>query len=424
MKRTISVILTLTVLLCLLPACLTAEATYVAQEDLRISGEAYYDAQEDMYVLTEERTWQSGALWFDQVRCNDNFAIELDFYTGHNHYTNSYGGADGICVAFYADGSKVGDEGNGLGFEGCGGFGIELDTYYNSGKSDPRYNHIAVVHETNRNHLCEADATAYTEDGQWHHLRIRNRGSVCTVFVDGQQVLEQDGVEPNGQYQIGICAATGEGYNFQAVRHIELLEAVWTDASDWSENELERAQQYGLIPTALEGKDMTMPISRSEFAAVAVRVFENLTSSQAEPIVNNPFTDTDDLEVLKAYQIGAVNGTSATTFEPDIMLNREQCATMLTRVFKRVTLAGWTLNTDAAYPLQFEMPPLFSDDAEISNYARESVYFMVSNNIIRGIGDNLFAPKNTTSAQEAECYAIATREQALAIAVRMVENLK
>ena len=55
---------------------------------------------------------------------------------------------------------------------------------------------------------------------------------------------------------------------------------------------------------------------------------------------------------------------------------------------------------------------------------KDSVYFMVANNIIKGMGDNKFAPRNTTSQEEAEGYATATREQALVIAVRMVENLK
>lgn len=49
---------------------------------------------------------------------------------------------------------------------------------------------------------------------------------------------------------------------------------------------------------------------------------------------------------------------------------------------------------------------------------------MAANKIILGKDGNLFAPKNSTSAQEAQGYANATREQALSIAVRMVDNLK
>ncbi len=195
-------------------------------------------------------------------------------------------------------------------------------------------------------------------------------------------------------------------------------------ASEWAETEIDKAEAMDLIPEVLKGADLTQPITRAEFAAVAVKVFENLSGGKAVPVVVNPFTDTWDLEVLKAYQVGAVNGTSATTFTPDALLNREQCAAMLTRVFKRITLPGWTLDADSQFRLDYVMPARFADDAEISDYARDSVYFMAANGIINGVGGNRFAPNNTTSAQEAQGYANPTREQALAIAVRMVENLK
>ena len=195
-------------------------------------------------------------------------------------------------------------------------------------------------------------------------------------------------------------------------------------ASDWAKAELEKAEEMGLIPEILDGADLTADITRAEFAAVAVKAYEALENGAAIPAVNNPFTDTTDVEVLKAYNIGAVNGTSATTFDPNALLNREQAAAMLTRVFKKVSLAGWTLATDSQFTLSYEKPALFADDADISDWAKDSVYFMVANNIINGVGNNKFAPKNVTSADEANGYANATREQALIIAVRMVENLK
>lgn len=49
---------------------------------------------------------------------------------------------------------------------------------------------------------------------------------------------------------------------------------------------------------------------------------------------------------------------------------------------------------------------------------------MNGNGIILGMENNIFAPKNITDEDEAKAYANATREQALLIAVRMVEKLK
>ena len=194
--------------------------------------------------------------------------------------------------------------------------------------------------------------------------------------------------------------------------------------SEWADEEIIEAEKEDLIPDSLVDQDLTLPVNRIEFAGVAVKTFENLTGVKTLPVINNPFSDTDDLDVLKAYNVGITNGTSATTFDPHSLLSREQCATMLTRVFKRATLAGWTLDTDSQFHLEYTVSSLFADDADISDWARDSVYFMAANGIINGIGDNRFAPRNTTTEQEARGYANATREQALAIAVRMVRNLK
>ena len=199
-----------------------------------------------------------------------------------------------------------------------------------------------------------------------------------------------------------------------------------SNTSGWAQeqNIAEKAAEYGLIPDSLKGADWTKPITRAEFAAVSVKLYENLTGKKATPAATNPFTDTKDSEILKAFNIGVTNGTSATKFSPNDLLNREQAATMLTRALKTAYIPGWTLPTDGNYTLNFTMPAKFTDDAKISDWAKPSVYFMVANKIINGMGDNMFGPKNVTDREIAMGYANATREQALAIAVRMVENLK
>ncbi len=238
---------------------------------------------------------------------------------------------------------------------------------------------------------------------------------------------------------VDLAGKVPEGGRFRYVRLTDLKESIHTgwpgadlDAisglnvkaitSDWASPEVDRAEELGLIPDILRHKNMTESITREEFAAVSVKVYESLTGLQAIPVVNNPFTDTKNVEVLKAYNLYVVNGVSPTRFQPDGLLNREQAAVMLTRVFKRITLTGWTLDTDSQFKLDYTMPAPFADDKEISNYARDSVYFMAANDIIKGKANNIFAPQNKTTAQEAEGYANATREQALAIAVRMVEK--
>ena len=209
---------------------------------------------------------------------------------------------------------------------------------------------------------------------------------------------------------------------------LTLNEKVDFTASQWALAELAEADGFGLIPDSLRNADLTKPITRAEFAAVSVRVYEALSGEKASPAAVNPFTDTKDNEVLKAYQVGITTGTSATTFHPDTLLNREQAATMLTRVYKKISIEGWEMSKDGEFADTFNgmftMPSPFADDVKISDWAKPSVYFMAANGIINGVGNNTFAPRATTDAEAAIGYAQATREQAIAIAVRMVKNLK
>ena len=202
----------------------------------------------------------------------------------------------------------------------------------------------------------------------------------------------------------------------------------WSDAAIWSTPELQQAAELGLIPDVLVGKDMTKPITRGEFAAVAVNLFEAMTGGRAVMSSNCGFRDIEYNEnrnyIMKAYNIGAILGYSDEIFAPDDLLLREQLAAMLCRVYKKAEWPDWTIDTDDEYTINYSGVRKFADDELISDYARPSVYFMVKYNVLSGIGDNKFAPKNSTPAEESIGYANATREQAIVMSLRSFENLK
>ena len=208
--------------------------------------------------------------------------------------------------------------------------------------------------------------------------------------------------------------------------------AAWESASSWAEEWLESADAMGLIPDCLQGADMTRNITRGEFAAVCVKLFEYLSTLTAAPAPDTIFSDTKDPEVLKAYNVGITNGYGGTTeFRPNNLISREEAATMLTRVYKKVNLSGWTLETDGQFAEEFRsrftMPELFDDDDAIASWFKDSVYFMAANGIINGVGhldgvgDNCFAPK--VRDLTGEQVGNATREMALVISVRTAQNL-
>jgi len=189
--------------------------------------------------------------------------------------------------------------------------------------------------------------------------------------------------------------------------------AFWSAASDWAKPELRKAEEFGLVPDILKNADMTKPITREEFCELAVLLYEKCTGKTAE-VVANPFTDTTNPRVLKAYGLGITTGTSATTFSPKVLINREQCAAMLFRAIKAI-------NPDGDYSVDGVKD--FPDQQYISSWAVEAAKYMSKIGVITGNAKGEFMPKATTSAQEAAGYGMATREQAIAMSVRSYDKL-
>jgi len=126
-------------------------------------------------------------------------------------------------------------------------------------------------------------------------------------------------------------------------------EGKWLNTSDWAYEWMDKADKLDIIPDILLNQDMTKGITRKEFCALAVKLYENLKGSKAEANIENPFTDVNDPDVIKAYSLGIVSGIGKGLFAPDQILTREQASTMLTRVYKAVYWEDWTLEGDGAY---------------------------------------------------------------------------
>jgi len=188
----------------------------------------------------------------------------------------------------------------------------------------------------------------------------------------------------------------------------------YSAASTWAENELKKANELGLIPSTLKGADMTKPITREEFCELAVLLYEKSTSTTALPATSNPFSDTTNSEILKAYGLQITMGTSATMFSPKTLINREQCAAMLFRAIKAIS-------PDADYSVSGIKD--FPDQKYISSWAVDSTKYMAKLGIIKGNASGDFMPKATTTAQAAAGYGMATREAAILMSVRTYETI-
>ena len=201
--------------------------------------------------------------------------------------------------------------------------------------------------------------------------------------------------------------------------HTEEIQRFYTDAaaalpqkeylcSDWAKQAVADAAAADLIAPALEEKDLREPITRQEFSSTAVLLYEHFTGFAIPNYEGqNPFSDTDNEDVLKAYSLGIVNGMGDGSFAPEESLTRQQASAMLGRVYE---LAAQGALFGGAFLPQSE--DSFSDQGQIADYAGSYIGFFVGRGIIHGMGDGSFAPNGTM-----------TREQALKIAAMCAENL-
>lgn len=175
--------------------------------------------------------------------------------------------------------------------------------------------------------------------------------------------------------------------------------------SDWAEEHVKIILLAGMSnPELLKSEDLQNPITREEFAELLVYLYAEAKDVSIDSIPQwNPFMDTKNPMVARAYNLGIVSGTSILDdgrrkFSPDALVTREQMAVMLVN---ELELLGIT--TTPKYTKSF------SDADKISAWAYEHLAFATEEDIILGVGSNLVAPRES-----------ATREQALTLAHKIV----
>lgn len=173
-------------------------------------------------------------------------------------------------------------------------------------------------------------------------------------------------------------------------------------ASSWAAAELEKAAGYGFITDSIKD-NMSAPITREEFAEVAVKLYEKYTGKQAVTGDMSVFSDTSNPEIFKAYNLKIVNGTDIAKklFTPKGSVNRQQVAAMLFRTVSAMNPEA-DLGTSGA--------GTFADEKDIAPWALEAVRFMNKNGFLKG-SDNKIDPNG-----------ICTREMSVLVATRVYEK--
>lgn len=181
----------------------------------------------------------------------------------------------------------------------------------------------------------------------------------------------------------------------------EFEEVSYKGASLWAVPELDKAAGYGLITDKIKD-NMNESITREEFAELAVRLYEKYTGKSAAYSDMSAFVDTRNPEIFKAHSLKIVNGTDLQRklFSPGQFTNREQIAAMMFRTIQAI-------KPDANFSAG--ETGIFIDENDVSDWALESVKFMIKNGFLRG-ADGKIKPKDPC-----------TREMAVLIATRVYE---
>ena len=149
-------------------------------------------------------------------------------------------------------------------------------------------------------------------------------------------------------------------------------------ASNWAKETIEKSINAGLKTEKMMNSNFKESATREEFCELIVKMYEKLGGTANAN--NNPFIDTNNQEVLKAYNAGIISGTSATTFSPNSSLTREQLCVMLIRA---IDASG------KRYELSTPFQKEYNDMDEISSWAKGSVKILNGYKIINGNGADL-----------------------------------
>lgn len=174
--------------------------------------------------------------------------------------------------------------------------------------------------------------------------------------------------------------------------------------SEWAQSDVNWALNENLLDSNLLGSDYTQNISRLQFCSVAVKLAEELTGNSIAPANDNTFADTNDAYALKAYAAGITSGVTATTFDPNGMLSRQQMATFLYRTLRYVEN-----NSDYKYTTYNSKLDSYTDSWAVQSWANEAMAFMNALDLVKGNTDTSLDPDG-----------LCTIEQAVAVAERSV----
>ena len=159
-------------------------------------------------------------------------------------------------------------------------------------------------------------------------------------------------------------------------------------SNHWAKSSIEILASKSIIKGTPEGNfNPDGVITRAEFTAILARALE-LPVSNATPFSDVSSSDWYSNTVAAAYNAGLVSGTSATTFEPNATITREEMAVMLVKAYQKLT--GSSVNAGKAD---------YADENDFSAWASSYIDTATALKLVNG-SDGKFTPQSNLTRGE------------------------
>ncbi|GKX29396.1 hypothetical protein SH1V18_18760 [Vallitalea longa] len=224
--------------------------------------------------------------------------------------------------------------------------------------------------------------------------------SPVTIFfegtgeLNGNLISNGERIEDNGDYTLKVTKDNKYrklNFSIKKQLHEQLLfgETQGSTPSEWAKETIKEAYEKGLLFDNVT-KEYKDSITRKDFCNLMVKLFEKKNMEIVEPAPMDTFIDTQDKGILQAYQLNIINGIGEKIFDPMGTLTREQMAVIADK-FLCISYDKYDHKNIV----------FFNDEQNISTWAIEAVNRLTGNNVLNGVGNNMFAPKKEVTKEQA-----------------------
>lgn len=267
-----------------------------------------------------------------------------------------------------------------------------------------------------------APTAVMTEDADNYYIRfacttpgvtiLYNQNYVSPSYAPSCVYSGTDVTVPKKYFPDGTvtmtCRAVKDGYTDAGVQTLTLRPSgehiAWqnpyADVTDqaWYYDYVQYVTENALFDAQGKNFEPDMPMTRAMLAKVLYRMAGSPQTGTAIPFTDVPANADYAKAVAWCYQTGVVNGTSATSFEPDGSITREQITAMFHRYAEKIAKGEMGGSGDLSG---------FTDREMLGAWAQESMCWAVGAGLINGTDVTTLSPQGT--ATHAQCAAMVQR---------------